>query len=354
MARPSRHIPAAVSTVLALLVLPSASAAQWLTLRTPDIPRTADGKPNLSAPAPRTSDGRPDLSGIWHAGTKIDSDFVRADAQPWAQEQARQREENPAADSWATLCLPPGPMINFTGPLKIIQTPRLVTVLYEVSNNFRQVHMDGRELPQDPNPTWQGYSVGRWEGDTLVVETIGFNDKSTVGRPAYPHSEALHFTERYRRRDFGHIDLQMIVDDPKVFARAFTISAELLFDPDSELLESVCNENEKSRQHFVQPQSTSAPEIRVDPAVLAKYVGVYQVMTPRGPSKATMTLEGDQLMVDVPGFGNGRLVPQSATMFTFRGAVIEFVPNEKGEVTYLIVHAVEGAFKGPRLDGSAR
>src|SRR4030095_3525959 len=170
------------------------------------------------------------------------------------------------------------------------------------------------------------------EGDTLVVETIGFNDKSTVGRPAYPQSEALQVTERYRGRDFGHIDLQMIVDDPKVFARAFTISAELLFDPDSELLESVCNENEKSRQHFVQPHRTSAQEIRVELAVLATYAGVYQVLPPRGPSKATMTLEGDQLMVDVPGFGNGRLVPQSARMFPFRGAVLEFVPDAQGEV----------------------
>jgi len=340
----------AAAALTALLLLSSAGSTQWLTEKTPGVPRTPDGKPNLSAPAPRGADGKPDLSGLWHLGTKYDSDFKSADAQAWAQSQARQREANPASDSWATLCLPPGPMITFTGPLKIVQTPRLVTVLYEVPNNFRQIFLDGRALPKDPNPTWQGYSVARWDGDTLVVDTIGFNDKSTIGRPAHPHSEALHITERYRRRDFGHLDLHMTVDDPKTFTRPWTIDTELLFDADTELLEFVCNENEKDRQHFVQPQSTSANEIHVDPAVLAKYVGVYDVTTPRGQSKATLTLEGDQLMVDVPGIGSGRMIPQSATMFSFRGAMIEFVPNEKGEVTYFIVHAVEGDFKNPRID----
>jgi hypothetical protein len=344
---PVTTLPLALAAVI---LFPSPGSAQWLMEPTPGIPRTADGKPNLSAPAPRTTDGKPDLSGLWHAGAKYVSDFKTSDAQPWAQAQARQREANPAADSWATLCLPPGPMITFTGPLKIIQTPLLVTALYEVPNNFRQIFTDGRSLPKDPNPTWQGYSVGRWDGDTLVVETIGFNDKSWVGRPGYPHTEGLRITERYRRRDFGHLDVQMTVDDARAFTRPWTIDTELLFDPDTELLEFVCNENEKSRQHFVQPQSTSSAEIHVDPAVLAKYVGVYEVTTPRGPAKATMTVEGDQLMVDVPGIGSGRMVPQSATMFAFRGAMIEFVSNEKGEVTHLITHVVEGAFKGPRID----
>ena len=336
---------------VAVLTLPSVGFAQWLTHPTAGIPRTADGKANLSAPAPRAADGKPDLSGLWQAGAKYESDFTPSDAQDWAQAQVRQREANPAADSWSTLCLPPGPMINFTGPLKILHTPGIVAVLYEVPNNFRQIFLDGRDLPKEPNPSWQGYSVGHWEGDTLVVDTIGFTDKSMVGRPAYPHTESLRVTERYRRRDFGHIDLHMTVDDPKTFTRVWTITMELSLDPDTELLEYVCNENEKSRQHFVQPQSTSAPEIRVDPVVLAKYVGAYRVMTPRGLATATVSLNGDQLIMDVPGRGNGPMVPQSATMFSFRGAMIEFVPNEKGEVPYLLVHVVEGDFKGPRIEG---
>ena len=337
--------------VAAVLLLQSEAAGQWLKQPAAGLPRTSDGKPNLAAAAPRGVDGKPDLSGLWQPSAKYETDFRPSDAQPWAQARARERAANPAADSWATLCLPPGPMITFTGPLRIVQTPTLVTALYEVPNSFRQIFMDGRDLPKDPSPTWQGYSVGRWDGDTLVVETIGFNDKSWVGRPGYPQSEALRVTERYRRRDVGHIDVQMTVDDAKTFTRPWTVTTELLLSLDNELLEYVCNENEKSRQHFVQPQSTSSAEFRVDPTLLAKYAGLYEVMTPRGMAKATVSVEGDQLMMDVPGRGSGRLIPQSTTMFAFLGASIEFVSNEKGEVTHLMVHVVEGDFKGPRLDG---
>jgi hypothetical protein len=339
--------------VLAVALLSSSTAvAQWLKQPTADIPRTNDGRPNLSAAVPRTPDGRPDLSGLWHVTAKYDTDFKLADSQTWARTRALEREANPAADSWSTLCLPPGPMIPFTGPFRIVQTPHITTVLYEVSNNFRQIFTDGRTLPTDPNPTWQGYSVGRWDGETLVVETIGFNDKSFIGRPGHPYTEGLRVTERYRRRDFGHIDLQITFEDAKTFTRPWTVTTELLFDADTDLLEYVCNENEKDRQHFVQPHATSSAEIRVDPAVLSKYAGVYQMMTPRGPAKATITVESDQLMIDVPGFGSGRMIPQSATMFLFRGATLEFGPtNEKGGVDYLTVHVVEGDFKSPRVTG---
>jgi len=322
-------------------------AAQWLTQPTPGIPRTADGKPNLSAPAPRTPDGKPDLSGLWHPGSTGGSDFKPADALPWAQEIARRREVDPPYDNWALVCLPPGPMISFTGPMRIVQTPQLVAMLYEIPNNFRQIYTDGRTLPTDPNPTFQGYSVGRWDGDTFVVETIGYNNRSLVGRPPYPHSEALRTVERYRRRDFGHIDLQVTVDDPKTFTRAWTMTSELLFDADTDLLEYVCNENEKSRQHFVRPNTSAFP---VEPSVLSRYVGAYEIMGPRGLSRATVVLEGGELMMTVPTMGTARLVPQSATTFQFRGAVIEFVSNDKGEVTHLTVRAVEGEFVGRRVN----
>jgi hypothetical protein len=345
---------AAAVALGAVLLCPFGTAAQWLSERTRGIPRSADGTANLTAPAPRSADGKPDLSGLWHAGTKYESDLKPTDVMAWALTQARAREANPAADSWSTLCLPPGPMVTFTGLHRIVQTPGIVAILYEVPNNFRQIFVDGRTLPVDPNPTWQGYSVGRWDGDTLVIESNGFNDRSWVGRPGYPHSEALRVTERFRRRDFGHMDVQMTIDDPKTFTRSWTMTTELLFDADTELLESVCNENEKSRQHFVQPQSSGSAEIRVDPAVLARYAGVYRVNTPRGESNATITVEGGQLMADVPGFASGPMVPQSTTMFLFRGVVIEFPSNEKGEVDYLVVHAVEGAFKSPRIDKPQR
>jgi len=331
----------------AVLGVTPIASAQWLKHPTPGMPRTADGKPNLSAAAPRTADGKPDLSGLWEAGPKWVTDLKGADVQPWAEEQSQKRMANPASLGWSVLCLPPGPMVTFSGPLKIIQTPQMVAVLYEVPNNFRQIFLDGRSLPKEPNPTWQGYSVGRWDGETLVVESNGFNDKSWIGRPGFPHTEALRVTERYRRSDFGHLDVQITFDDPKTFAHPWTATTELVYHADGEMLEYVCNENEKSLQHFVQPQETSS--ISIDPTTLAKYAGVYQMMTPRGPANATVTVEGDRLMIDVPGFGSGRMVPQSTTMFQFRGAVLEFVANEKGDVTHLVAHVVEGDFKGPRI-----
>jgi len=338
---------ALVVAIAALLGAPSTSPGQWLTQPTRGIPRTADGKPDLSAPAPRASDGKPDLTGLWHAGPNERSDFKPADALPWAQEAARRREIDPPYDGWAVTCVPPGPMISLTGPMRIVQTANLVAMLYELPNNFRQIYTDGRALPKEPSPTFQGYSVGHWDGDTFVVETIGYNTRSLVGRPPHPHTEALRTVERYRRRDFGHMDLELTVDDPNTFARPWSLTTELLFDADTDLLEYVCNENEKSRQHFVKPDTTS--EFHVDRSVLTAYVGTYEIMSPRGLARATVLLEGDQLTMNVPGMGTGRLNPQSATRFLYRGAVVEFVSNERGEVTHLIAHVVEGDFKGTRV-----
>jgi len=240
---------AASRTFLLFVVLLSmfvSLSAQWVRYPTPGIPRTPDGKPNLSAAAPRSVDGKPDLSGLWHAGPKWDTDFKETDVQQWAQEQARRRLANPASLSWSVLCLPPGPMVTFSGPLKIIKTPQIVAVLYEVPNNFRQIFLDGRSLPKDPNPTWQGYSVGRWEGETLVVESNGFNDKSWLGRPGVPHTEALRVTERLTRRDLGHMDIEVTFEDPKAYAKPFTNTRTFTLRPDWEIMEYSCEENNKS------------------------------------------------------------------------------------------------------------
>ena len=336
---------ASITLTLALFAIPSMVAGQWLNYPTPDVPRTADGKPNLSAPAPRTSDGKPDLSGLWRAATKYESDFKTSDALPREIERAKQLDRPPGGpDSWTVRCVPPGPMINFTGPLRIVQSPRMTAILYETSNNYRQIFTDGRPLPKDPNPTWQGYSVGRWDGDAFVVETVGFNDRSTIGRPAYPYSEDLHLTERYRRRDFGHIDLEMVVEDRKTFSRAWRIRGELTFDADTDMLEFVCNENEKDRTRLLATPETSRSETRIDRAVLAKNTGTYEVTRPNGTRvTVTVTLEGDQLMLSLGGGRPpGPLVPQSPTLFTTRGGVaVEFV-------TSLVAHNVEGDMKGRR------
>jgi hypothetical protein len=242
-------------------------------------------------------------------------------------------------------------MINFkAGLFRIIQAPGVTAMLYEMSNNYRQIFSDGRRLPNDPNPTWQGYSVGRWEGETFVVETIGFNDRSDVGRPAYPYSESLRLTERYRRRDFGHIDLDMIVDDPKAFTRVWTMRAELVLAADDEMLEFVCNENEKARQRIAATPQTIDNAIRVDLETLRKYTGTYEVTQNNGVVvSATVTLDGDHLILAQGRQPPGPLEPQSATMFIARnGAAVEFIANERGEVNQLVVHIVEGDMKGVR------
>jgi hypothetical protein len=339
----------AIASVLVMVALIAPSAeAQWLKYPTPGIPRTVDGKPDLSAPPPRGSDGKPDLSGVWRGGGKYQSDLRHSDVQRWAQEQARRHAAAFYSDRWAVLCLPPGPMINFSGPLTIIQTPDRLAMLYEVPNNYRQIFTDGRELPRDPNPTWQGYSVGRWDGDTLVADTIGFNDRSMIGRPLYPHSEDLRISERYRRRDFGHIDLHITVNDPKSFLRPWTIDAELVLEADAEMLETVCNENEKDRQHFVLAANTDAAEVPLSPSVLAKYVGTYAMILPGGGERGmTVTLEGDQLMGSSTDGERALFIPQSTTTFIgLRGSLMEFISNQQGEVTHVLV---DGELKVPRV-----
>ena len=221
-----------LSTIACFLVLGPASAAQWLNYPTPAMPRQPDGKPNLSAPAPRSADGKPDLSGVWAAECSVqgsDACFTRslffdlakdlkpADVEmtPWASAIQMQRESRDHVDDPYGYCLPPGvPRIDFAGgPFKILPSAHVTAFLHEtlVGMLFRQVFTDGRPLPAVNEPTWLGYSVGRWDGDTFVVETSGFRDAGWLDtRKARPHSDALRVTERFRRRDVGHGRLDRI------------------------------------------------------------------------------------------------------------------------------------------------
>jgi len=158
-----------------------------------------------------------------------------------------------AKDISATRCLPFGvPLMDTAAaPYKLIQTPGAILMLYEQNTNFRQIFMDGRKFPEDPQPSWLGYSVGKWDGDALVVDTIGLNDRSWLDAFGHPHSEAMHVTERFHRRDFGHMELQVTVDDPKTYTRPFSIKLNLLLLPDTDLIESFCPENEKDVKHLV-------------------------------------------------------------------------------------------------------
>jgi hypothetical protein len=250
-------------------------ASQWINYPTPSIPRTGDGKPNLSAPAPWAADGKPDLSGVWQVEPTPSAEMKRLfgdlsilsvpgdDPAQFSKYFANilsdfKTDDAPIRPDAAILrlrtnpCLPggfPAIYLNST-PFKIIQTPGLIAVLHEAGWNFRQIYTDGREPPEDPQLLWRGYSVGRWEAETLVVDTTGFNDKTSLDAVGHPHSDALHLIERYRRRDYGHLEVEVTIDDPKVYTKPFTIKFTELLLPDSDVTEYVCEENEQDVQHL--------------------------------------------------------------------------------------------------------
>jgi len=229
---------------------------QWLNYKTPGIPRTADGKPDLAAPTPKAADGRPDLSGIWRGGPTILDNIAAGlkpgDVQPWAEAVYQQRLLDLGKDSPLARCLPDP--VNYDSDLfRIVQASGVIILINEGPNGNsapRTIYTDGRELPKDPNPSWLGYSVGRWDGDMLVVDTAGFNDRSWLDSMGHPHSEDLKIQERFHRRDFGHMDLSLTIEDPKMYTRPLTIKVTEVLLPDSDILEAVCNENKRDRVHL--------------------------------------------------------------------------------------------------------
>lgn len=267
-----------------LLVCLAASApAQWLNYPTPGTPRLRDGKPNLTAKAPRASNGKPDLSGVWQAEYSAPGEIARTvgdysafvvpgddprlfskyflniladfkpEESPMRPAAAALLQKRGNRESPSTRCVPQGiprgDLDNYL-PFKIIQTPGVLAVLYEESGTFRQIYTDGRRLPTDPQPSWMGYSVGHWEGDVLVVEATGFNSEGWLDAMGHPQSEQLHVRERFHRRDFGHMDLELTIDDPGMYTKPFTVRATEVLIPDSDVLEYVCSENEKDRSHL--------------------------------------------------------------------------------------------------------
>jgi hypothetical protein len=266
-----RAMRTASFVVIGALAWSAALSAQWLNHPTAGIPRTKDGKPNLSAPAPKLRDGRPDLSGVWRPdldpnikGTNdeilprffisITGDF-NLFALPFTPEAAaafKERLTRNGKDDPTSYCHPLGlPAVNTAPvPFKIVQTPGLIVILYEGDTTFRQIFMDGRKLPDDPMPSWLGSSIGRWDKDTLVVETVGLNESSWLDRAGHAHSDALRVTERFRRRDFGHMDIQMTLDDPKTYTKPIVYTQPQTYLPDTDLLEYFCTDNEVDTAHF--------------------------------------------------------------------------------------------------------
>jgi len=255
------------------LIIAAPLWSQWISYPTPGVPRTADGKPNLSAPAPRTADGKPDLSGMWGwednrpcppdgcADQKVGQEFINIGwslkgglpLQPWAAELRKSRGAANGGGDPQTRCLPRGAVRILTDGLfkKFVQTPRLLVILTERNASYRQIFTDGRPLPVDPNPSWNGYSSGKWEGDALVVQTNGFLDGSWLDAGGTPLTDAAKVTERFRRPNFGKLQIEITVDDPKAYTKPWTVTLNQPIKVDTELLDYICLENERDVAHLV-------------------------------------------------------------------------------------------------------
>jgi hypothetical protein len=344
-----RFIAIVVAVVVASMWT-SPAGAQWLHYKTPGIPRTADGKPNLSAPAPRMADGKPDLSGYWRIDSAGSEETGKAEdtvkLQPWAVALTEKRKETIGRDSPSTLCLPPGPVVDM-GVGKVVQTHNLLLMLWG-GTLYREIFLDGRPLPDDPNPDWMGYSVGHWEGDTLVISTIGFNDRTWLDDDGRPHTEALRVTERLRRTDFGHMQITRTLVDPGALLEPWTVPVKLELNADTEELEYVCNENERDRDHLV-GKASDEKSVKIAPEILAKYVGSYEFKIPTTGKIETWTfsVSGDHLVFGGAG-PSIALNAVSETEFSASGVDISFEMNDSGAVTQAVFHAVEGNFKAIR------
>jgi len=244
----SRRWGGSIATAAAIAWLISGVGhAQVLRVPDPRLPRAPDGKPNLTAAAPKTRDGKPDLSGIWHVADAKYLNNLGADAEPPLNPAGaalfRERQAYDAKDRPSGHCLPrgvPASMVVRGRPWKIMQTPNELVMLFDESIHFRQIHTDGRDFPEDRLPTWFGYSIGKWEGDTFVADTLGFVEETWLDNGGHPHSDAMHITERFRRLDLGHLEIQYTIDDPKLYTKPWSVTVRFDLLPDTELSEHVC------------------------------------------------------------------------------------------------------------------
>jgi hypothetical protein len=274
----SARLDVFIFVIIALIGVPASGHGQWLKYPTAEVPRNADGTPNMTAPTPRQPDGRPDFSGLWHATNPTrcgpgGSQFIECGTEiggsplggnlgrnlpdglpylPHAARLAKERRADDSRDDPHVRCLPDNPPRAWTLPhlTKIIQTPKQLALLYEVNAMYRQIFTDGRPFPEDPTPAWNGYSVGTWEGDTLVVQTTGFRDDLWIDTGGSPMSDVAKMTERIRRPNYGTLDIELTIEDQKNYSKPFTVNLSQHLELDTELVDEFCLENEKSYERM--------------------------------------------------------------------------------------------------------
>ena len=352
-------------------------AAQWPSFPTPGQPKTPDGKPNLSAPAPRTPDGKPDLSGLWEnaplggpgggrgapppaaaAGEPPLATFFDIGAgfkdglpfRPWAAELLKQRRADNDKDNPDAHCLPMG-LLQFhehPQPRKVVQTKDVILIIYEANYGLRQIFLDGRTLPgRDPQPWWYGYSVGKWDGDTLVVETTGLRDDGWLDIWGSPLTDQAKITERFRRPNYGTLQIDVTIDDPKAYTKPFTVRFNQRLAPDAELIEFICAENERSASHLLGKDSAATPAFSLDPKVFDGYVGRYQL-----PGRVvTISRQGNRFFAEfVPGQPPFEILAASAREFFLQAfdARFTFEVDASGRATAVVVHT-DSDQRAPRV-----
>jgi hypothetical protein len=354
-----------------LLVLSSLSGplyAQWFDWQSPLVPRGADGRPNLAAPVPKTADGGVDLSGLWVPQGARGSLFDASKIRGWAIDAMAAAEETFYTADPRFHCLPSGPSAYPAGPSvggirRMVQHPDLMAVL-NPDMTYRQIFMDGRELEPEPLlPTWLGYSVGRWDGDTLVVESNGYNDKTWLTREGLPHTESLRITERYTRLDYGRMTLEITYDDPGTFIEPVHATVDLVLRPaDTAMLEVICNESETGQQHYSGELSQAEQKVvEVPVETLEKYLGTYRGVWLGNMITAEVTLEDGELYLkrsprysDTGGnidYDVSRLIAQSENAFDSSfGLGWVFNSDADGNVTSVSEVHVSGAWPFNRVD----